>query len=192
MVIKIKKKKKSVKEHGQNTYGRGARKKGKGSGHKGGGGMSGTGKRSDHKKTLILKLYGNKYFGKQGITSRGTERKKNYVMNISEISKFPEKIMKKFGTGKNELTLKKYKILGDGEISEKITIIALAFTKTAKEKIEAAGGKAITIKENKTPKESADKNEGKKQEKKDKVDKAQTVKKTIVADKATKKAVKKK
>lgn len=37
------------------------------------------------------------------------------------------------------------KILGDGEITKKLTVTANAFSKSAKEKIEKAGGKAITI-----------------------------------------------
>ena len=37
------------------------------------------------------------------------------------------------------------KILGDGEISRKISITAHKFSKSAKEKIEAAGGKAIVL-----------------------------------------------
>ena len=37
------------------------------------------------------------------------------------------------------------KILGNGEISKKLTVKASAFSETAKEKIEAAGGKAEVI-----------------------------------------------
>ena len=37
------------------------------------------------------------------------------------------------------------KILGDGEIARKVTVSAHKFSKSAKEKIEAAGGKAIVI-----------------------------------------------
>lgn len=37
------------------------------------------------------------------------------------------------------------KVLGDGEITKKLTVKAVKFTKTAKEKIEAAGGKAEVI-----------------------------------------------
>jgi len=37
------------------------------------------------------------------------------------------------------------KILGDGEISRKVTVSAHKFSKSAKEKIEAAGGKVIVI-----------------------------------------------
>ena len=73
--------------HGRNqgTHGRGARKKAKGSGHRGGIGMAGSGKRADHKKTLITKLYGNKYFGKQGLTSRKTERDKRKIKPTTKV-----------------------------------------------------------------------------------------------------------
>ena len=37
------------------------------------------------------------------------------------------------------------KIMGDGEITKKLTVQANKFTATAKEKIEAAGGKAEVI-----------------------------------------------
>ena len=76
--MKTKKRKKSSRQQGKGmgTHGTGARKKKRDSGHKGGKGMSGSGKRADHKKTLITKKFGGKYFGKQGITSRGTKRDK--------------------------------------------------------------------------------------------------------------------
>ena len=38
-----------------------------------------------------------------------------------------------------------FKVLGNGEITKKLTVCATAFSKTAKEKIEAAGGKAEVI-----------------------------------------------
>ena len=118
---------------GTRTHGQGAMKRG--SGHRGGVGMSGTGKRADHKKSLVLKLYGNKYFGKQGITSKRTAKRKLKTINI-------KKILEKF-VGKSNIDLSKYKILGDGEISQAIIIKAKAFTKSAKEKIEKAGGEII-------------------------------------------------
>ncbi|MCY7360908.1 MAG: 50S ribosomal protein L15 [Ignavibacteria bacterium] len=46
-----------------------------------------------------------------------------------------------FIKGKN----KPLKILGNGEIKTKLEITANAFSKTAKEKIEKGGGKAVTI-----------------------------------------------
>ena len=81
--MRVHKRKKASRMHGKNmgTHGGGARKKRKGSGHRGGIGMSGTGKRADHKKTLITKLYGHGYFGKKGITSRGTKRDKQKKIN---------------------------------------------------------------------------------------------------------------
>lgn len=139
--MKIKKKKKSVGQRGRTTYGHGARKKWKKSGHKGGVGMAGTGKRADHKKTLINKLYGNKYFGKQGITSKGTKRDKRKKINIIDIEKNIEKFPKKDGW----IDLSAYKVLGNGEIKNKLKIKALDASKSAKEKIEKAGGEIETI-----------------------------------------------
>ena len=144
--MKLKKSKKAKKQRGGSTHGWGARKKHKGSGHRGGFGMAGTGKKAAQKKTLINKLYGNKYFGRQGITSKSTKRKKSKVINLRNlISKFPKK---------TEIILKDYKILGDGEIGKAITVTAKAFTKSAKQKIEKAGGKIIVpvVKKKTTPK----------------------------------------
>ncbi len=144
--MKLKKTKKSKKLRGTTTHGWGARKKHKGSGHRGGYGLAGTGKRADQKKTLINKLYGKKYFGKKGITSKRIAKRKSKVINLKNlISKFPKK---------TEIMLKDYKILGDGEITKAINITAKAFTKSAKDKIEKAGGKAIVlvIKKKSTPK----------------------------------------
>jgi large subunit ribosomal protein L15 len=146
MVVKTKKQRKSKRQRGNNTYGHGSRKKWRSSGEKGGHGMSGTGKRADHKKSLIIKLYGNNYFGKQGITSKSTKRKKVLVINLKDIiEKFP---------GKTNIELKKYKILGDGELKTKLTITARAFTESAKEKIEKAGGKIIISEVRKKPEEN--------------------------------------
>ena len=55
--------------------------------------------------------------------------------------------MKKFGKN-GELVFEDYKILGDGELSIKLTIRAKAFSEGAKEKIEKAGGKWIIIEDN--------------------------------------------
>tara|TARA_Y100000034_G_scaffold111592_1_gene144808 strand:+ start:9621 stop:10184 length:564 start_codon:yes stop_codon:yes gene_type:complete len=155
MVIKIKKKKKSVRMRGTNSHGGGARGKRRGSGHRGGFGMAGTGKKADHKKSLVLKKYGNKYFGKQGITSRGTLRRKLKAINLREIQINLNSLMKRFGKG-TVLDLKNYKILGDGELKRKLDIKAHAFTKSAKEKIEKLGGKAVVkeVKENKVDKKT--------------------------------------
>ena len=130
---------------GMGTHGSGARKNKRKSGNKGGIGMSGTGKRADHKKTLILKLYGHKYFGKQGITSRGTRRDVRQRINLSDIELHLEKYGKKKGDSW-EINLKNYKILGKGEVKNKLIITCLEASSSAIEKVEKAGGK-IKVKE---------------------------------------------
>ena len=144
--MKTKKRKKSgrMHGHGMGTHGRGSRKKAKKSGHHGGPGMSGSGKRADHKKTLVLKLYGHKYFGKQGVTSRGTKRDTRKRINLKDIEFHLESYIKK-GIAKKtasgfEINLKNYKILGDGEIKERLMIKAFEASKSAIEKVKKAGG----------------------------------------------------
>jgi len=145
MAFKIKKTKKSKKWRGDTTYGHGARKKWKGSGHHGGVGMAGTGKRADHKKSLVIKLYGNNYFGKQGVTSRKTEKDRSKSINLEDIRNNLDNLMKKYGKN-NILELKKYKVLGRGELKDALKIKALCFSEGAREKIEKSGGEAILFK----------------------------------------------
>ena len=142
--MKTHKKKKSVKMHGMNmgTHGGGARKKRKGSGHRGGKGMSGSGKRGDQKKTLVIKLYGNNYFGKQGITSRGTKRDIRQRINLQQIETHLEKYGKK-GKDGWEINLKDYKILGTGEVKNKLIIHAKEASNSAIEKVKKKGGEIL-------------------------------------------------
>ena len=143
-MVKVKKRAKESRMHGRKmgTHGGGARKKRKGSGHRGGIGMSGSGKRADHKKTLITKLYGNSYFGKQGITSRGTKRDTRLRINLTQIELNLGKYGKKVGATW-EINLGSYKILGKGEVKNKLKIKASEASKSAIEKIKKAGGKII-------------------------------------------------
>lgn len=143
--MKIKKTKKSKKKRGTSTHGHGARKKWKKSGHRGGTGMAGTGKRADQKKTLIIKKYGNKYFGKQGITSRKTEKRKNLVINLDDIEKNLDNLIEKYGKN-GWLELKEFKILGDGEIKTNLKIKAREISKGALDKIKKAGGEVEVLK----------------------------------------------
>lgn len=141
--MKTKKRKKSSRMHGKRmgTHGRGARKKAKGKGHRGGKGMSGSGKRADHKKTLITKKYGNKYFGKQGVTSRKTEKDKRKRINLQDITNNLEKYKK---TSKGyEINLPEYKILGKGDVNQKLIINARKASKSALEKVRKKGGEII-------------------------------------------------
>lgn len=156
--MKTKKRKKSTRMHGHGmgTHGGGARKKRKGSGHRGGIGMAGTGKRADQKKTLVLKLYGNNYFGKQGITSRGTKRDIRKRINVGEIglkiNSYAKKGIAKETAKGIEINLKDYKILGDGEAKKKMIIRAKEASASAIEKIKKAGGEII-LEDIKSPKE---------------------------------------
>jgi large subunit ribosomal protein L15 len=148
----IKKRKKASRQHGRNmgTHGGGARKKRKGSGHRGGIGMSGSGKRADHKKTLITNLYGNKYFGKQGVTSRKTERDKRKRINVGEIEN-------KF-SGEKEIDLSGYKILGKGEVKSKLIITAKEASKSAIKKVKEKGGEIILSTNKEEKKDDPEKN----------------------------------
>ena len=144
--MKIKKRTKSSKMHGKGmgTHGWGARKKHKKTGHKGGKGMSGSGKRADHKKTLVTKLFGNKYFGKQGITSKGTKRDTLKKINLREIvfniGTYLKKGLAKEISGGFEVNLRNHKILGTGEVKEKLMIKAKTASKSAIGKVKKAGG----------------------------------------------------
>jgi large subunit ribosomal protein L15 len=142
--MKIKKRKKysRMHGHGMGTAGTGARKNKRKSGNKGGGGMSGSGKRADHKKTLVNKMYGHNYFGKQGITSRKTKRDVRQRINLKELIFNVTKFGKKTKDGW-EISLPKYKILGTGEVKEKLIINCLEASASAIEKVEKAGGKII-------------------------------------------------
>lgn len=143
--MKTKKRKKSSRMHGRGrgSHGWGERKKHKKSGHRGGKGMSGSGKRADHKKTLVTKLYGHKYFGKQGITSRGTKRDKRKRINIGGIDINLESYGAKKTARGFEINLEKYKILGAGEVKNKLIIKAKEASKSAIEKVKKVGGEII-------------------------------------------------
>lgn len=127
------------------TCGTGARKNKRKSGHKGGIGMSGSGKRADHKKSLMLKKYGHGYFGKKGITSKNTKRDKRQRINLNQIELSLEKYGKKKGD-RYEIDLSKYKILGTGEVKKKLSIKAKEASKSAIEKVKKAGGEIIVVK----------------------------------------------
>ena len=151
-MIKTKKRTKSSRMNGRKmgTHGWGARKKHKKTGHRGGKGMSGSGKRADHKKTLVTKLYGSKYFGKKGATSIGTKRDKRDRINLQEIEKNIETYVKKGiakkTTGGFEVTLKSYKILGsskDYTPKIKLVISAKEASKSAIDKVKKAGGEIV-------------------------------------------------
>ena len=157
---KTKKRRKSSRMHGrkQGTHGWGSRKKHKKSGHRGGKGRAGTGKRADQKKSLMTKLYGHNYFGKQGITSKKTERDKRKRINLKDIELNIEKYGKKTGNSWH-LDLPDYKILDaeeDYNVKNKMIIKGMAASASASEKVKKAGGEIVVSKKVNENKKKAD------------------------------------
>jgi large subunit ribosomal protein L15 len=141
--MKTKKRKKQTRRRGSHTQGKGFKKKARGKGNKGGKGMSGTGKRSDQKKTLILK--NKSYFGK--VISLGKKPTiKLKVINIKQIlDNLPTMIKIKqanISGDKIHIHLKGYKILSEAptKFDKKLIIEASAASKLAIKKIKENGG----------------------------------------------------
>ena len=151
-----------MRGRGTGTHGWGARKKHKKSGHRGGKGMAGTGKRADQKKTLMTKLYGHNYFGKQGITSKKTERDKRKRINLEAIELDIESFIRK-GIAKKtargiEINLEGYKVLDshpEYKVKNKMFIKAVGASEGAAEKVRKAGGEMILPEKEKMPEEDS-------------------------------------
>lgn len=126
-------------------YGFGKKHRGKGS--RGGVGMAGTGKRAAQKRTFIDKFMPD-YFGKHGFKSIGQIRRlKSKIINLSELDARLKKFLSD-GTAKKtsegiEVSLPDFKILGKGEIKEKLIVKAKSASLQAIEKVGQAGGKII-------------------------------------------------
>ncbi len=71
------------------------------------------------------------------------------IINVGDLEKYNDGDVIDINTLLSEGVIRKIndglKVLGDGEISKKITVKAKVFSASAKEKIEAAGGKAEVI-----------------------------------------------
>ncbi|MDD5182219.1 MAG: 50S ribosomal protein L18e [Candidatus Nanoarchaeia archaeon] len=65
-------------------------------------------------------------------------RRQRRTVNLSRINRY---------CAAKEIALVPGKVLGDGELTKKLTVAALNFSDDAKLKIEKAGGKTITITE---------------------------------------------
>ena len=71
------------------------------------------------------------------------------VINVSDLNKFSDgaevtpELLKEMGLVKQQLN--GIKVLGNGNLTKKLTVKASIFSKTAKEKIEKNGGKAEVI-----------------------------------------------
>lgn len=124
------KEKKTKSMRGLHTHGHGNKKKRRGGGSRGGRGEAG---KYHHKKTWAMRW--GKVNEKRGFTSIGRKDKK--VINVGELEKFTK------NDSINLVELGYDKVLGSGAINRAIKVEAVEFSKTAKEKIEKAGGQAI-------------------------------------------------
>ena len=133
---------------GLRTCGRGSRKKGRGSGQRGGVGMAGTGKKSAQKLVWLKKNVPGGYLGKKGFKSVRQRMHREFLsINVGDIDRRLVAFESEGLLKGKELNLEGYKVLGDGEMIAKLTITAEKFSKSAKEKIEKAGGKAVETSE---------------------------------------------
>ncbi|VVB80613.1 50S ribosomal protein L15 [uncultured archaeon] len=139
-MVKVHKRNKRTRLRGSRSGGYGFRKKHKGHGNKGGFGMSGTGKRGSQiqQKAYMMAIEAGfkSYFGKQGMTSASTQKKRTEQINLKDIK---ANLFQKDG---QKIELKEHKILGDGE-GFKAEIHAASASKSAIEKMEKAGGKIV-------------------------------------------------
>ncbi|MBR5448225.1 MAG: 50S ribosomal protein L15 [Clostridia bacterium] len=115
-----------------------------GKGHKGQNARSGGGVRPGFEGGQ-LPLY--RKLPKRGFTNRFAT---NYaIVNVSDLNRFNDGDKVTLATlieaGIVRKELDGLKVLGNGEITKKITVVAKVFSGTAKEKIEAAGGVAEVI-----------------------------------------------
>lgn len=134
------KRKKLVKQRGHRTHGWGSPKKHRGAGSRGGRGYAGSKK---HKRVWVAKNEPDR-LGKRGFHSLRDKRVKARVraINLRDLERIALK------KGLKEINLKELgydKLLGTGEIKQKLVIKAGKFSASAKKKIEKAGGKLVKI-----------------------------------------------
>jgi len=132
--MRVHKRPKNSRIRGARTCGWGFRQKHKGHGNKGGFGNAGT--HAHKRQSTEMAVKKGVYFGKQGVTSRGTLRDKRDRLNLHSIK---QNMFVKDG---QKIDLAKYKILGSGD-GFKAEIVALSASVLAIEKMKKAGGKII-------------------------------------------------
>ena len=115
-----------------------------GKGHKGQNARSGGGVRIGFEGGQ-LPLY--RKLPKRGFTNHFA--KEYAIINVSDLNKFEDGATVNLETLMNAGIIRKplcgLKVLGNGELTKKITVEAAIFSASAKEKIEAAGGKTEVV-----------------------------------------------
>ena len=131
---------------GTRRSGYGFGKKHRGHGSKGGKGMAGTGKKAGQKLTWVHAKAPD-YFGKHGFTSIKNMKDTTQVINLDRIHQSLDKFIHSGKAKKTpagiELDLSGYKVLGRGNMTEKLILTSDAISASAKEAVEKAGGKVI-------------------------------------------------
>lgn len=94
-------------------------------------------------RALVERLREESISSKAGLWARVAEdlvksTRKRRVVNVSRIARFSKP---------NETVLVPGKVLGSGAIPHNVTVAALSFSDSAKQQIEGAKGKALTIDE---------------------------------------------
>ena len=119
---------------------------GSGLGKSSGRGNKGAGQRSGFKKRAWFEggqMPLSRRLPKRGFTNNF--RAEFQIVNLDKLEKIEEKVIDAnllFQKGMVRSSLKPIKILGSGTLTSAVNVIATAFSKSAKEKIEKAGGKA--------------------------------------------------
>ena len=118
---------------------------GSGTGKTSGRGHKGAGQRSGHSQRLGFE--GGQMPLIRQLPKRGFKKPNRFeyvVLNVSDLNRFEDQTTVDYDALRAARLVRQgrdgVKILGDGTLERKLTVIATAFTKTAREKIEAAGG----------------------------------------------------
>ena len=147
----VRKRKKSRKLRGRTrTMGWGRIGQHRKSGSRGGFGAAGMHK---HKWTWVVK-YAPNWFGKHGFTQPPRIQYGVYAINVGELDELARKLLIEGKAVKendkiviNTVELGYNKVLGRGKVTLPLKIITLEVSEKAREKIEAAGGEVVLIKE---------------------------------------------
>jgi len=148
MVRRFKKKSRYLRGWRTHSWGRvGQHRK---SGSSGGRGRSG---RHKHKWTWVL-VYDPDYFGKHGFIQPPPLVKEWREINVGELDKIVEDLARRglveYRDGKYYVDLLKLgynKLLGEGRVTHPMIIRTPAVTRNAEEKVRAAGGEIIIVRE---------------------------------------------
>ncbi len=129
---------------------------GSGTGKTSGRGHKGAKSRSGYKRKTTFGISMIRRIPKRGFTNRYASTV--FAVNVGRLCEvFDEgtEVTIELLAAKNVAkgTFDEVKILGDGELTKKLTVSAHRFSKSAEEKIAAAGGKVVKLAPKRTPKE---------------------------------------